>query len=457
MATIHSYQSSGSGIYAQYPKLSGFTILELLHEGSHSAIYRARQDRLGRIVVLKMLPEWPPPTDVALERFNRAAFVSAQVPHPNLLTLYDTGTKDGYHYVSLEFISGQTLQKYISDAGPADERFAMHAGLQLLRALSALHDHDICHRNIKPKNIMVEPNGNLRLLGLGLASCKRAFFSPHLDARVIGTPHFMAPEMVRGSYSDPRSDLYALGITLFVATTGSPPFEKGPPAAVMARHLTDVPTSLAKARPDLSREFVEFVHTLMAQDLALRFTSAHVALEACEALCRRQQKNASSHICQIPPNLLNAKNQKPAAPAAANESLNCGQDVCAPYGNVLGKVQKSWKKNRLALSAAAAMALIILGCYLVASAWSKGSAVKPIPTRVQENDENTDFQRITEHDDAFISVPSDGVEAWTDYLSKYPNAPVSHKSEAKVKLEIYTRMTQKALRIRQPQAENENF
>lgn len=138
-------KSSGSGLHIKPPRVAAFTLMELIHEGSCGSIYRARQDRLGRIVALKLLPEWPPPTDVALERFNRAAYVGAQAPHTNLVTLYDTGTADGFHYASMEYLNGQTLQKHLSVVGLVDEPFAISVAVQVLRALTALHSREICH------------------------------------------------------------------------------------------------------------------------------------------------------------------------------------------------------------------------------------------------------------------------------------------------------------------------
>ena len=286
MPTIHSQfgQSSGSGVFVNYPRLSGFTITEHLYEGVHGSIYKARQDRLGRTVALKMLPEWPPAAEIALERFNRSAYVNAQISNPNLLTLYETGTKDGYHYAAMEYVAGQTLQRHLSSTGQMDEAFATSVGLQIARALAALHSREICHRNVKPKNIFIETDGRIRLIGLGLASCKAVFFSSQLDAHAIGTPHFMAPEMIRGCYADPRSDLYSLGVTLYLMTAGYPPYEKGVPAVVMSRHLTDEPTPLPRMRPDLSSGFVHLVQRLMAKDPANRPQSARVLVAELTAL-----------------------------------------------------------------------------------------------------------------------------------------------------------------------------
>ena len=433
MPTIHSNQSNDSGLHIKLPRLAGFTLLEPLHEGSCGLIYRARQDRLGRIVALKLLPEWPPPTDVALERFNRAAYVNAQAPHPNLLTLYDTGTKDGFHFVSLEYVNGQTLQKHLSTVGTSDERFALHVAVNILRALAALHARDICHRNLKPKNIFLETNGNVRLIGTGLASCKTAFFSPHLDARPIGTPHFMAPEMIRGCYADPRSDLYSLGITLYVMATGRTPFEKGAPLAVMSRHLTDVPDSLAQARPGLSPDFVKFVDTLMAKEPEHRFQSAKAALELAEALARRFIE---------PQRLLPEMIARPAA-AGAPMAISVRR---RSMGEILRHPAAIAMVSAVATVALLAGMMFAMSRYLSArQGASMAAPTTPIPLTAEADE----FSKLLDQDADFTLPPETRAEAWATYIAKNPQAPGERLKIARQRLDLF--INQQNRRREQPQ------
>ena len=314
MPTIHSKSdpSSGSGVFIKYPRISGYTVLDHLHEGSrYSSIFMARQDRLGRMVAMKLAPEWPPPTDVALERFNRAAYVCAHTPHPGLATLFDVGTRDGYYYATYTFLEGQTLQRHLGTVGHVDEAFAIKTAIYVCRTLAALHGNNICHRNVKPKNLFLENNGNLRMIGLGLASCKSAFFSPHLDAHAIGTPHFMAPEMIKGSCADSRSDLYSLGVTLYVMVAGRPPYDRGIPAVVMSRHLTDTPASLKELRPDLSSKFIGLIEGLMVKDPGRRIPSKAEAAALFEGLGKK-----NSSFWKIPPLLKSPAPPLPVSPVA---------------------------------------------------------------------------------------------------------------------------------------------
>ena len=417
MPTVNN--KSDSDLHVKPPRVAGFTLMELIHEGGCGTIYRARQDRLGRIVALKLLAEWPPPTDMALERFNRASYVSAQAPHPNLVTLYDTGTAEGFHYASMEYLNGQTLQKHLSVVGLVDEPFAASVAAHVLRALSALHAREICHRNVKPKNMFMETNGNIRLIGLGLASCRTAFHSPHLDTRPIGTPHFMAPEMIRGSYSDPRSDLYSLGVTLFVLVTGVTPFEKGSPLAVMSRHLTDEAVSLASARPGLSPEFVTFVETLMARDVDHRFQSARAALEVAEALERRYKGRARLHP-EMQPMLQ--------------------QEPLLEYR--LPKPSKLSHPAFIALAAALGTIFLVSGLWwFMAGGRKPGSLGDPaVPERAPiqvEGAEKAKFDSLLEMSNPFHADPATGADAWASYLRAFPRAPASRRDIAGKMLDFY--------------------
>jgi serine/threonine protein kinase len=480
MPTIHSKQdpSNGSGIFVKYPRISGFTILEHLHEGSHSSIYKARQDRLGRIVAIKLVPEWPPPTDVALERFNRAAYVCAHTPSNGLCTLFDTGAKDSYYFATYTFLEGQTLQRLLGMVGQVDEGIAIQIGLQVARTLAALHANQICHRNIKPKNIFLENNGNVRVIGLGLASCKSAFFSPHLDTHAIGTPHFMAPEMIKGVCSDPRSDLYSLGVTLYVILAGRPPYDRGIPAVVMSRHLTDTPVNLKEIRPDVSSKLVALIDALMVKDPAKRIQTANDAVAQFEVLARKTQ----SSMWKLSPA---ADAKQPASPVAAAVAVQ-------PVAAARKQSFRGWLRTPLGagLSAGTACAL------LLGSAWYAVTQLRdkmPVSTPSKSHQEATPIQStqpwklapinpavdaapleetltvqakvqndaaekgpIEAADSAIIATrecarllkmtpdfersPDAGLEAWSGFLAKYPDAPKTDREIAQSRVEIYRNM-----------------
>lgn len=432
------------------PRVAGYTLLDKLYESSVCSIYKARQDRLGRTVCLKLLPEFPPPCDVAFERFNRAAYVGAQVVHTNLPVLYETGTADGYHYCALEYISGVSLQDLLVQRGRLSERRAVWIGLQAARALTALHEKGVVHRNLKPKNILVESNGRVRLVGLGLSKCDAACFSKHLDAQTIGTPHYMAPEMIRGRYTDPRSDLYSLGVTMYVMASGNPPFPKGMPAAVMAKHLYESPRSLRAAQPELSKEFAEFVDELMVKNPDDRVASAREAVRKLERLAARH--NYDDLCFAGAPRTLR---DKPAE--------NDWRALLKPFGVFFGSligvflvgmaifgVYTSMRDRYVKPSAVPASPIstkpVAAPQTEVTFAAPTGPAEQPpvpaleVPAPKATGAREAEYKRLKDLEPVYRRDAWRGVREWERFLRLYPDANEAMRAEAETRVRFFRQM-----------------
>ncbi|MBI3830950.1 MAG: protein kinase [Planctomycetes bacterium] len=432
------------------PRVAGYTLLDKLYESSVCSIYKARQDRLGRTVCLKLLPEFPPPCDVALERFNRAAYVGAQVVHTNLPVLYETGTADGYHYCALEYISGVSLQDLLVQRGRLSERRAVWIGLQVARALTALHEKGVVHRNLKPKNILVESNGRVRLVGLGLSKCDAACFSKHLDAQTIGTPHYMAPEMIRGRYTDPRSDLYSLGVTMYVMASGNPPFPKGMPAAVMAKHLYEAPRSLRVAYPELSKEFAEFVDELMVKNPDDRVASAREAVRKLERLAARH--NYDDLCFAGAPRTLRDK-------PAANDWRALLKPFGVFFGSLLGVflvgmalfgVYSSMRDRYAARPPAVPATSVPVPARLNPPAAASMTPAAPTdlqpapvaetPAPRAEGAREADFRRLKDLESVYRRDAWRGVREWERFLRVYPEASEAMRAEAEARVRFFRQM-----------------
>ena len=417
-----------AGLPELRPQIGGFTLLEKLYDGSISTVYKARQDRLGRVVALKLLAEYPPPSDVVLERFNRATYVNAQVVHPNLVVLYESGTRDGYHFSALEYVPGQTVQELLHERGRLSERRSVHIGWQVARALCALHERGILHRNLKPKNILLDPNGRVKLVGLGLAKCDAACFSRNLDAQTIGTPHFMAPEMIRGYTADPRSDLYGLGATLYALVSGRPPFDRGLPAAVMAKHLYEQPKPLNEVVPGLGGEFAALVMQLMAKEPAMRPGSAREVAERLEKLAER-----NPYV-----------EERRAWVAVASKR---------------GVAERLLSFPRAGLFLATLTVVFVTGLAAFGAWWALSSrdgrpaspapaeavpppAVAPGTDRASAPDASAarmveEFKRLVAQEAQFRREGWRGVSEWSAFLRVYPTAPEQYRAEAFRRLNQY--------------------
>lgn len=438
------------------PRVADYTLLDKLYVSSVCTIYKARQDRLGRVVCLKLLPEFPPPCDVALERFNRAAYVGAQVVHNNLPVLYETGTADGYHYAALEFVSGASLQDILIDRGRLSERRTVWIGLQVARALAALHEKGVVHRNVKPKNILVESNGNVRLVGMGLAKCDAACFSKNLDAQTIGTPHYMAPEMIRGTYTDPRSDLYSLGVTLYVMASGSPPFAKGTPASVMAKHLYEDPRPLRKQYPELSDDFEALVEDLLVKNPEERLSSAREAVRRLERLvaCHRYDDLC---FANVPRSFADKR-----SPDRSLSGLLW--PLALFFGTSLAVFALGllilWALPLLEFARPAAPAPVMAQPVVPPAAPESAPQAEPIeapdPLARIAAHRDAELQRLRELDPVFRRDPWRGVRELESFLRVHPEVSATVRAEAEARIKLYRQMAldQSATDRGMPRADN---
>jgi len=445
-------------------RVGPFTILEKLYDGSISTVYKVRQDRLGRMVALKVLAEYPPPPDAVLQRFNRAAYVSAQVVHANLVVLYESGTADGYHYAALEFVPGQTLYALIKSRKRLSERRALSVGAQIARALTALHEKGILHRNVKPKNILVDTTNKARLIGLGLCHCGAMCFSEALDAQGVGTPHYMAPEVIRGEGLEPRSDLYSLGATLYAALTGRPPFEHGEAAVIMAKHLHEQPVPLQDLRPDLSAEFIALVDQLLAKDPHDRPGSAREAAELLEKLAANRDEPPEPGEAGRPPPHAWAVTAQPLSRAKILAlSLALGAAAALAAFGSWHLLHPSGGPDEAGPPAAVTPEQPPMGLLAPLAGWGFWRALShpegappeegAAPSRwdrlvrswtapgdgADELRVEQEFVRLVAQD-ALFRRQHRGVAEWSAFLREFPRAPAAYRKEAEARIQEYRRL-----------------
>ena len=220
-----SFDSIDNARFPPGTTLAGrYRIVSLLGRGGMGEVYRADDLKLGQPVALKFLPEILSTDGAALARFHREVRVARQVSHRNICRVYDIGEIDGQHFLSMEFIKGEELASLLRRIGrlPADK--AMEIARQLCAGLAAAHDNNVLHRDLKPANVMIDGDGNVRILDFGLAGLEEEFREDELRA---GTPAYMAPEQMKGQEVTVKSDLYSLGLVLYEVFTGKRAFEAG--------------------------------------------------------------------------------------------------------------------------------------------------------------------------------------------------------------------------------------
>jgi serine/threonine-protein kinase len=259
-----------------------------------ATVYKAKQTSLDRIVAVKVLPRRSSENIEFVERFYKEGKAAAKLAHNNIVQAIDVGsTPDGFHYFVMEYVEGKTLYDVmqpppIGEGRAFSEQEALDIAIQIADALHHAHQRGLIHRDVKPKNILLTPQGTAKLTDLGLARAADDKEAAESEAgKAYGTPYYISPEQIRGDVDiDFRADLYSLGATLYHMVTGRPPFDGETPSAVMHKHLKEKLTPADHVNTSLSAGIGEIIDVAMAKDRDERYRSTEDMLEDLEAVRR---------------------------------------------------------------------------------------------------------------------------------------------------------------------------
>lgn len=279
---IKSYQQ----MYQMQDKIEGYQLQEKLGQGAMGTVYKAKQVRMDRFVAIKVLQPELAANATIKQRFLQEARASARLNHPNVITGIDAGEVEGLCYFAMEYVEGKTLQQLVKERGAMDERQALEAILQVAKALEHAEKLSLVHRDVKPDNIMITRDRQVKLLDLGLAKVRAAEDIGSAKGMAVGTPNYISPEQAMGRQDiDTRSDIYSLGVTLYFLLTARVPFE-GPPEVVMYRHIHEPPPHPKNFRPDVQDTTATLIYTMMAKRPEDRPASAAQLVSDMEHLLR---------------------------------------------------------------------------------------------------------------------------------------------------------------------------
>ncbi|MBI3464438.1 MAG: serine/threonine protein kinase [Planctomycetes bacterium] len=260
---------------SQTTDIPGYQLLEKLGQGSMGMVYKARQLSMNRVVAIKVLHPRLAINEEFIVRFRREAQVAGQLSNNHIVQAIDTGESQGRHYFVMEYVEGFTIQDELDKGKVYEEAAALGIVLQVAEALEHAHRKGLVHRDIKPDNIMIAPDGTVKLADMGLARpTADTAWAQAEQGLAIGTPYYISPEQVRGLKDiDIRADIYSLGATLYHMVTGKVPFPGKTREEVMVAHLKSelVPPDHINQR--LSSGLGEVVETMMAKDRRLRYPS----------------------------------------------------------------------------------------------------------------------------------------------------------------------------------------
>ncbi|MCA9300579.1 MAG: serine/threonine protein kinase, partial [Phycisphaerales bacterium] len=250
-----------------------FVILRRLGAGGMGVVYLARQASLDRDVALKIVRAEYADSETATTRLEREAQAIASLRHPNIVGIHAVGEEDGKRYIAMEYVEGEGLDERLRrEVQPTT---AVQWAADLADALQAAHDAGIVHRDVKPSNIRITPDGRPLLLDFGVARRLDRTVAT-LTESYVGSPHYMAPEQIAraGGDVDPRTDVYSLGAVLYECLTSRPPFEADSLEAIFHQILSEEPRPLRAIRPELPRDLEVVVHKALEKDPARRYPSA---------------------------------------------------------------------------------------------------------------------------------------------------------------------------------------
>src|ERR671937_1226257 len=216
-----------------------YRIMRKLGSGGMANVYLAEDQELGRRVAIKILNDRHAGDDQFIERFRREAKNAAGLSHPNIVSIYDRGEAEGTYYIAMEYLEGRTLKELLVARGPTPLAVAIDYSRQILAALGFAHRNGIVHRDIKPHNVSVAPDGRLKVMDFGIA---RAGASQMTETgSIIGTAQYLSPEQAKGAPVDQTSDLYSVGVVLYELLTGQVPFTGDTPVEIAMKHLSTTP------------------------------------------------------------------------------------------------------------------------------------------------------------------------------------------------------------------------
>jgi len=264
--------------------LAHYEILEKLGSGGMGDVYRARDTKLGRDVAIKVLPAEFSKDPERRKRFEREAQAIAALKHPNIVTIHSVEETDGVHYITMEFVEGETLSARIPKDGlPLEKLFEY--GIELADAVSSAHEDGITHRDLKPTNVMFDKKGRLKVLDFGLAKLLSPGDSPDQAqtladgsdtgvGQILGTAAYMSPEQAEGKVIDHRSDIFSLGIVLFEMATGDRPFKGDTHISTISSIIKDKPPHVSEIKQTLPRHLGRIVNHCLEKNADKRFQSA---------------------------------------------------------------------------------------------------------------------------------------------------------------------------------------
>ena len=251
-----------------------YEILEEIGSGGMAIVYKAKCKMLNRIVAVKVLKPEFISDDTIVGKFNRESQAAASLAHPNIVSIFDVGREDDHYYIVMELVEGQNLKDFIRENPKMDWRQALKYSMQICSAIAHAHRNGIIHRDIKPHNILISKDGNCKVVDFGIASMSKNSETQRLNEGIMGSVHYISPEVAKGKIGDEKSDIYSLGVTMYELLTGVVPFDNENPVSIALMHINQTPKAIKDINIAVPLVLVQIVNKAMHKDSTLRYQTA---------------------------------------------------------------------------------------------------------------------------------------------------------------------------------------
>lgn len=250
-----------------------YEILEKIGNGGMATVYKAKCHVLNRFVAIKILREEFTTDSEFIKRFNSEAQSAASLTHPNIVSIFDVGNEENLYYIVMELIQGKTLKEIIVEDGKLSWKWSVNIAIQIASALETAHKNNIIHRDIKPHNIIITEDGIAKVTDFGIA---KAVSNSTMTAfgTTIGSVHYFSPEHAKGGFTDPKSDLYSLGVVMYEMVTGKVPFDADTPVSVALKQVQEEPVAPIELNSKVPASINSIILKAMKKDKNLRYQSA---------------------------------------------------------------------------------------------------------------------------------------------------------------------------------------
>ncbi len=281
-----------------------YEILEQIGSGGMSVVYKAKCHKLNRLVAIKVLKEEFCNDSNFVSKFKMEAQSAAGLSHPNIVSVYDVIDEGKLHYIVMELIEGITLKSYIKKKGRLEVKETIGIAIQVAQGIAAAHEQHIIHRDIKPQNMIISKDGKVKVADFGIA---RAVSAQTMTSSAMGSVHYISPEQARGGFSDERSDIYSLGVTMYEMVTGRVPFEGDNTVAIALAHLEDAVVPPSVYNPEIPVSLERIILTCMEKKPERRYRSAQDVITDLRAALIRPAEEGGSRPADIEERALNGE------------------------------------------------------------------------------------------------------------------------------------------------------